>query len=53
MTHQDTANVRLVELDKDSYLEYREHLVRDYAADKVRACAWSKSEAQSRAVNST
>ena len=50
MTHQDTANVRLVELHDAPYREYRKHLVRDYAADKVRAGAWSKPEAESRAT---
>ena len=50
MTPQDTNNVRLVELDDAPYREYRKHLVRDYAADKVRAGAWSKSEAESRAA---
>jgi RimJ/RimL family protein N-acetyltransferase len=50
MTHQDTANVRLVELSEASYREYREHLVGDYAADKVRAGAWSETEAENRAA---
>src|SRR5215213_4545047 len=50
MTPQDTDNVRLVELDDALYREYRKHLVRDYAADKVRAGAWSKFEAESRAA---
>jgi ribosomal protein S18 acetylase RimI-like enzyme len=50
MTPQETDNVRLVELDDAPYREYRKHLVRDYAADKVRAGAWSKSEAEGRAA---
>jgi len=50
MTPQDTANLRLVELDEASYREFREHLVRDYAADKVRAGAWAEAEAESRAA---
>ena len=50
MTPQDTENVRLIELDDAPYREYRKHLVRDYAADKVRAGVWSKSEAESRAA---
>jgi hypothetical protein len=44
MTHQDTTNVRLAEQDEDSYREYRGQLVRDFAADKVRAGAWSEDE---------
>ena len=48
MTFQVTANVKLVELGEAPYREYREHLVRDYAADKVRAGAWSQAEAASR-----
>jgi len=50
MTPQDMANVRLVELDEVTFQEYKKHLVRDYAADKVRAGAWSKSEAESNAA---
>jgi RimJ/RimL family protein N-acetyltransferase len=50
MTHQDAANVRLVELDGAAYRKYREELVRDFAADKVRAGAWSESEAGTRAA---
>jgi RimJ/RimL family protein N-acetyltransferase len=50
MTHQNTADVRLVGLDEAPYREYREHLVRDYAADKVRAGAWAQAEAESRAA---
>ena len=51
MTQHGTGNIRLVELDEAAYREYREHLVRDYAADKVRAGAWSEAEAGSRAAN--
>ena len=50
MTPQDMANVRLVELDEAPFREYREHLVRDYAADKVRAGAWPPAEAESNAA---
>lgn len=50
MTQQDTANIRLVELAEAPFREYRKHLVRDYAADKVRAGAWSRAEAESRAA---
>jgi len=50
MTPQETDNIRLLELDDAPYREYREHLVRDYAADKVRAGAWSEAEAQIRAA---
>ena len=50
MTPQGTDNVRLVDLDDATYREYRKHLVRDYAADKVRAGAWSPAEAENRAA---
>ena len=50
MTPKDTNNVRLVELGDAPYHEYRKDLVRDYAADKVRAGAWSQAEAESRAA---
>jgi RimJ/RimL family protein N-acetyltransferase len=50
MTSQEIDNISLVELDDAPFREYRDHLVRDYAADKVRAGAWSESEAQIRAA---
>ena len=50
MTSQEIDNISLVELDDAPYREYRDHLVRDYAADKVRAGAWSESKAQIRAA---
>jgi len=50
MTSQDTDNITLVELDDASYREYRKHLVRDYAADKVRAGAWSPAGAEGKAA---
>ena len=50
MTSQEIDNISLVELDDVPYRAYRDHLVRDYAADKVRAGAWSESEAQIRAA---
>jgi hypothetical protein len=45
MTSQEIDNISLVELDDVPYRAYRDHLVRDYAAHKVRAGAWSESEA--------
>jgi RimJ/RimL family protein N-acetyltransferase len=33
-------------MDETSFREYREHLVHDYAADKVRAGVWSAEEAE-------
>ncbi len=51
MTSQGKNHVRLVELEDAAYRAYREHLVRDYAADKVRAGAWSPAEAENRAAN--
>jgi ribosomal protein S18 acetylase RimI-like enzyme len=50
MIPKDKNNVTLVELDDGPYREYRKDLVRDYAADKVRAGAWSQAEAESRAA---
>ncbi len=50
MTPQGADNVRLVDLDDATYREYRKHLARDYAADKVRAGAWSPAEAENRAA---
>ncbi len=49
MTPNDTNNVRLVELGDAPHHDYRKDLVRDYAADKVRAGAWSQAEAEDRA----
>jgi RimJ/RimL family protein N-acetyltransferase len=46
MTPKDANNVRLVELGDAPYHEYRKDLVRDYAADKVRAGAWSQAESR-------
>ena len=50
MTPKATNNVRLVKLDDAAYHDYRRDLVRDYAADKVRAGAWSQVEAEGRAA---
>jgi RimJ/RimL family protein N-acetyltransferase len=50
MTSQGKNHVRLVELEGAAYRAYREHLVRDYAADKVRAGAWSPAESENRAA---
>ena len=37
-------------MDETSFREYREHLVHDYAADKVRAGVWSAEEAEDRSA---
>jgi GNAT superfamily N-acetyltransferase len=50
MTPKVTINVGLVELGDEPYHEYRRDLVREYAADKVRAGAWSQAEAEGRAA---
>jgi RimJ/RimL family protein N-acetyltransferase len=50
MAQEPTDTVRLVELDETPFREYRKHLVRDYAANKVRAGVWSKSEAETNAA---
>ena len=50
MTSQEIDNISLVELDDAPYRAYRDHLVRDYAAHKIRAGAWYESEAQIRAA---
>lgn len=50
MTREHTDTVRLAELDEAPFREYRKHLVCDYAADKVRAGVWSKSEAETNAA---
>ena len=50
MTPMDTNKVRLVELGDAPYRQYRRDLVRDYAADKVRAGAWTQAEAVDRAA---
>ena len=50
MTPKGTNNVRFIELDDGPYREYRKELVRGYAADKVRAGAWSQAEAEGRAA---
>jgi RimJ/RimL family protein N-acetyltransferase len=36
-------------MDETSFRNYREHLVRDYAADKVEAGVWSPEESEDRA----
>jgi len=46
MTSRNTQGITLVELDEASYRKYRETLVRDYAAEKVRAGLWSPDEAE-------
>src|SRR5215216_2581494 len=50
MTPTDTNNVRLVELGDAPYHDYSKALVRDYAADKVRAGTWSQAEAEGRSA---
>jgi RimJ/RimL family protein N-acetyltransferase len=50
MTLQEPENVTLVEMEEATFREYRRHLVRDYAADKVRAGVWSADEAEDRAA---
>jgi RimJ/RimL family protein N-acetyltransferase len=50
MSVRDPANVTLVDLEGARFYEYREHLVRDYAADKVRAGAWPADEAEERSA---
>jgi RimJ/RimL family protein N-acetyltransferase len=50
MTPKETDKVRLVELGDAPYHKYTKNLVRDYAADKVRAGAWSQAEAEGRAA---
>jgi ribosomal protein S18 acetylase RimI-like enzyme len=37
-------------MDDATFREYREHLVRDYAADKARAGVWSEEEAEDKAA---
>jgi RimJ/RimL family protein N-acetyltransferase len=50
MTLQEPQNVTLVEMDEKSFRGYTDHLVRDYAADKVKAGVWSAEEAEDRAA---
>ena len=50
MALQKPETVTLVEMDEASFREYQRHLARDYAADKVRAGAWSTDEAEDRAA---
>jgi RimJ/RimL family protein N-acetyltransferase len=50
VTPKDTNSVRLVELGDAPYHDYRKNLVRNYAADKVRAGTWSQAEAEGRAA---
>ena len=50
MTIQEPENVTLIEMDEASFREYRSHLARDYAADKVRSGVWSADEAEDRAA---
>src|SRR5215218_5306909 len=50
MTLQGPQNVTLVEMDEKSFRGYTDHLVRDYAADKVKAGVWSAEEAEDRAA---
>jgi ribosomal protein S18 acetylase RimI-like enzyme len=49
MTSAGSVEIKLFELDETPYREYRQHLARDYGADKVRAGVWSPAEAEGRA----
>jgi hypothetical protein len=51
MTPHSTDNVTLVGMDEESFRKYRESLIRDYAADKVRAGVWSKDKAEDKSAN--
>jgi RimJ/RimL family protein N-acetyltransferase len=50
MTLQEPQNVALVEMDETSFRGYTDHLVHDYAADKVKSGVWSADEAEDRAA---
>ena len=50
MPLQDSGNVTLVEMDETSFRRYTDHLIHDYAADKVEAGVWSADEAKDRAA---
>jgi ribosomal protein S18 acetylase RimI-like enzyme len=50
MTPKGTNHIGFVELEEGPYRDYRKDLVRHYAADKVRAGAWSQTEAEGRAA---
>jgi ribosomal protein S18 acetylase RimI-like enzyme len=50
MTPKGTNHIGFVELEEGPYRDYRKNLVRHYAADKVRAGAWSQAEAEGRAA---
>ena len=52
MTPQEPETVTLVDLEGTPFREYRERLVRDYAADKVRAGVWSEDGAEARSARS-
>ena len=50
MTLPEPGDITLVEMEETPFREYQRHLVRDYAADKVRAGVWSAEEAEDRAA---
>ena len=50
MSAREPEDVRLVHLEGARFREYRERLVRDYAADKVRAGVWPEVEAEDRSA---
>jgi ribosomal protein S18 acetylase RimI-like enzyme len=50
MTPKGTNHIGFVELEEGPYRDYKRNLVRHYAADKVRAGAWSQAEAEGRAA---
>jgi len=51
MTPHISDNVTLVGMDVESFRKCRESLIRDYAADNVRAGVWSKDEAEDKPAN--
>jgi hypothetical protein len=38
-------------MDETPFREYRKHLVREYAQDKVRSGVWSKAEAEDKSAS--
>ena len=50
MVPEYADTLRLVEMDETPFREHRKHLVRDYAADKVRAGVWPEAEAEDMAA---
>jgi RimJ/RimL family protein N-acetyltransferase len=50
LTFKEPPDVTLVEMDETSFRRFTDHLLHDYAADKVKAGAWSADEAEDRAA---